>query len=253
MNGQRIAVIGATQVLDDELISAWTAGPGKPGLASAKDVPRLVRAVRQARATSDTVVVFLHWGVELAAVPVAGPAHPRQAARRRGRGRRRRGHAHRVQGAGRMGSALVDYGLGNFVWYGTSELSTRTGVLVVTVDGRRVLGYRWVPARIVDGTPRPLPGSERAPRARVVEVAARLHRPEPYGPGLHLAGRGPLAQLVEQGTLNPKVEGSNPSRPIRGMPANTGVRTTPSYPTSRSVTRSRCQSAARTRSGSSTM
>src|SRR4030095_7715090 len=27
---------------------------------------------------------------------------------------------------------------------------------------------------------------------------------------------GPLAQLVEQGTLNPKVEGSNPSRPIRG-------------------------------------
>ena len=26
---------------------------------------------------------------------------------------------------------------------------------------------------------------------------------------------GPLAQLVEQGTLNPKVEGSNPSRPIR--------------------------------------
>src|SRR5437763_11821624 len=29
-----------------------------------------------------------------------------------------------------------------------------------------------------------------------------------------LANRGPLAQLVEQGTLNPKVEGSNPSRPI---------------------------------------
>src|SRR5438132_13084239 len=25
---------------------------------------------------------------------------------------------------------------------------------------------------------------------------------------------GPLAQLVEQGTLNPKVEGSNPSRPM---------------------------------------
>jgi hypothetical protein len=65
VNGQRIAVLGATQVLDDHLISAWTAGPGKPGLASAKDVPRLLRAVRQARATSDTVVVFLHWGVEL--------------------------------------------------------------------------------------------------------------------------------------------------------------------------------------------
>jgi poly-gamma-glutamate synthesis protein (capsule biosynthesis protein) len=60
-----------------------------------------------------------------------------------------------------MGSALVGYGLGNFVWYGTSELSTQTGVLLVTVDGRKVLRYRWEPARIVDGTPRPLSGSER--------------------------------------------------------------------------------------------
>ena len=31
----------------------------------------------------------------------------------------------------------------------------------MTVDGRRVLSYRWVPARIVDGVPRPLAGSER--------------------------------------------------------------------------------------------
>src|SRR4029079_18647747 len=69
VNGQRIAVIGATQVLDDELISAWTAGPHKPGLASAKDVPRLLEEVRAARRTSDTVVVFLHWGVELAQCP----------------------------------------------------------------------------------------------------------------------------------------------------------------------------------------
>jgi hypothetical protein len=32
---------------------------------------------------------------------------------------------------------------------------------------------------------------------------------------LYSPADGPLAQLVEQGTLNPKVEGSNPSRPIR--------------------------------------
>ncbi len=69
VNGQRIAVLGATQVLDDHLISAWTAGPGKPGLASAKDVPRLVEEVRRARRSSDTVVVFLHWGVEAERCP----------------------------------------------------------------------------------------------------------------------------------------------------------------------------------------
>ena len=71
------------------------------------------------------------------------------------------GHAHRLLGAGRMGNALVGYGLGNFVWYGTSNLSTQSGVLFVTVTGHRVNGYRWVPARIVDGVPHPLAGSER--------------------------------------------------------------------------------------------
>lgn len=161
IGGQRVAVIGATQVLDDALISAWTAGPGKAGLASAKDVPRLLRAVRTARRTSDTVVVFLHWGIELQRCP---SGDQRTLAKRlvgAGADVVVGGHAHRVQGAGRLGKALVGYGLGNFVWYGTSELSTQTGALLVTVDGRKVLRYSWEPARIVDGTPRPLKGAAR--------------------------------------------------------------------------------------------
>ena len=160
VNGQRIAVIGATQVLDDELISTWTAGPGKPGLASAKNVPRLLRAVRAARKTSDTVVVFLHWGVELEQCPSADQRQLAKQLVAAGADVVVGGHAHRVQGAGRLGRAVVGYGLGNFAWYGTSELSTQTGVLLVTVDGRRVVSYRWAPARIVDGVPRPLSGVE---------------------------------------------------------------------------------------------
>jgi poly-gamma-glutamate synthesis protein (capsule biosynthesis protein) len=161
VNGQRIAVIGATQVLDDHLISAWTAGPGKPGLASAKDVPRLLRAVRAARATSDTVVVYLHWGIELEQCPSSAQRTLAKQLVGAGADVVVGGHAHRLQGAGRLGRALVGYGLGNFVWYGTSELSTQTGVLLVTVDGRKVLRYSWEPARIVSGTPRPLSGAER--------------------------------------------------------------------------------------------
>ena len=161
INGQRIAVIGATQVLDDHLISTWTAGPGKPGLASAKDVPRLVQEVRAARRTSDTVVVYLHWGIELEQCPSSDQRTLARQLVAAGADVVVGGHAHRLQGAGRLGKALVGYGLGNFVWYGTSELSTQTGVLLVTVDGRRVLGYRWAPARIVDGVPHPLEGAER--------------------------------------------------------------------------------------------
>jgi poly-gamma-glutamate capsule biosynthesis protein CapA/YwtB (metallophosphatase superfamily) len=161
VRGQRIAVLAATQVLDDHLIDAWTAGPRKPGLASAKAVPRLLQEVRRARRTADTVVVFLHWGVELERCPT--PDQRTLARQLVGAGADIvvGGHAHRLLGAGRLGEALVGYGLGNFVWYGTSELSTQTGVLLVTATGRRIDEYRWVPARILNGVPRPLSGTER--------------------------------------------------------------------------------------------
>ena len=161
VDGQRIAVIGATQVLDDHLISEWTAGPGKPGLASAKDVPRLVEEVRRVRRSADTVVVFLHWGVEGERCPSRRQRALARTLVAAGADILVGGHSHTQQGAGRMGKALVGYGLGNFVWYGTSELSTRTGVLLVTATGRRIDEYRWVPARIVDGVPRPLTGTAR--------------------------------------------------------------------------------------------
>jgi poly-gamma-glutamate capsule biosynthesis protein CapA/YwtB (metallophosphatase superfamily) len=161
IKGRKIAVLGATQVIDDELISAWTAGPNKPGLASAKEVPRLLQEVRRARKTSDTVVVFLHWGVELEQCPTRDQRTLARQLVAAGADIVVGGHSHRLLGVGRMDKALVGYGLGNFVWYGTSKLSTRTGVLFVTVDGRNVLGYRWVPAHIVDGVPRPLTGSAR--------------------------------------------------------------------------------------------
>jgi len=161
VRGQRIAILGATQVLDDHLISSWTAGPGKPGLASAKEVPRLVAEVRRARKTSDTVVVYLHWGVELVACPTTDQRTLARQLVSAGADIVVGGHAHRLLGAGKMGKAFVGYGLGNFVWYGTSELSTQTGVLFVTATGRRIDSYRWDPARIVDGVPRPLSGAER--------------------------------------------------------------------------------------------
>jgi poly-gamma-glutamate synthesis protein (capsule biosynthesis protein) len=161
VKGQRIAVIGATQVLDDHLISSWTAGPRKPGLASAKDVARLVQEVKRARKTSDTVVVFLHWGAEGEGCPSSRQRSLASALVLAGADIIVGGHAHRQQGAGRMREALVAYGLGNFVWYGTTAMSTRTGVLKVTATGRRVDGYEWVPARISDGVPRPLAGQAR--------------------------------------------------------------------------------------------
>ncbi|KQC40254.1 poly-gamma-glutamate biosynthesis protein [Frankia sp. ACN1ag] len=161
VKGQRIAVIGATQVLDDQLIAAWTAGPHKPGLASAKEVDKLVAAVRGARARADTVVVFLHWGVEQQQCPsdTQRSLVPRLAAA--GADVVVGSHAHVLLGAGWTSDGVyVDYGLGNFVFYssGTGR-NTESGVLRLTVAGRAVTDATWVPARIVGGAPRPLSGA----------------------------------------------------------------------------------------------
>ncbi len=162
VKGQRIAIVGATQVLDDHLVSAWTAGPGKIGLASAKDEPRLLRAVREARRTSDTVVVFLHWGLELSSCPTSSQTSLARKLARAGADLVVGSHAHVLVGGGMLRGALVAYGLGNFVFYAAREATTRSGVLRVTVTGRRIDSYRWRPARISGGIPYPLSGDERA-------------------------------------------------------------------------------------------
>jgi poly-gamma-glutamate synthesis protein (capsule biosynthesis protein) len=160
VKGQRIAVIAATQVLDGNLIAAWTATADHAGMASAKRVDRLLAEVRAVRATSDTVVVFLHWGIETHTCPSGDQQGLAQALVDAGADIVVGGHAHRVQGGGRLGDAVVHYGLGNFLFKENSTEGARTGVFEVTVTGRRVDGYRWVPGRISGSVPRPLAGAE---------------------------------------------------------------------------------------------
>jgi hypothetical protein len=56
----------------------------------------------------------------------------------------------------------VHYGLGNFLFKENSAEGARTGVFEVTVTGRRVDSYRWIPGRISDSQPAPLAGKEAA-------------------------------------------------------------------------------------------
>jgi poly-gamma-glutamate capsule biosynthesis protein CapA/YwtB (metallophosphatase superfamily) len=160
VRGQRIAVIGATQVLDSNLITAWTATDTQPGLASAKDVDRLLEEVRAARQVADTVVVFLHWGTEKQTCPNERQTGLAPQLVEAGADIVVGSHAHRVLGGGRLGDAVVHYGLGNFVFYTSGGPGAESGVFLVTATGRRIDSYRWVPARIEGGLPHPLEGAE---------------------------------------------------------------------------------------------
>jgi hypothetical protein len=159
VRGVRVAVIGATQVLDDNVLVEWTATPTHPGLASAKMIGPMLDAVRAARATTDVLVVYLHWGVEGATCPTPVQQTLARQLVDAGADIVVGGHSHRVEGAGRLGPGYVSYGLGNFVFYNESGESGVSGVLELTVSGRHVDQARWVPAAIRSGVPRPLGGS----------------------------------------------------------------------------------------------
>lgn len=157
IGGTTVAVIAATQVLEGDRIADTTAGPDRPGLASAKRVDRLVAEVDAAGEAADTVVVYLHWGTEGEACPTASQRELAAALVDAGADIVVGSGARRVLGAGRDGGSLVGYGVGAFLGGADDE---DAGVLLVQVDGGRVQGHEWRPARLVSGVAQPRSSDE---------------------------------------------------------------------------------------------
>jgi len=162
VHGQRVAVIAATQVMDEELVASWTATATNPGLASAKRVDALVGAVQRSRATADMVVVFLHWGIERNDCPSTNQQTLAQQLVDAGADIIIGGHAHRLQGGGMLGNAFVGYGLGNFDFPAVGAGAERTGVIRVTITGRHIDKYEFVPGVIKNAVATPLAGDDAA-------------------------------------------------------------------------------------------
>lgn len=162
VKGNRLAVVGATQVLDEHLIAPWTATDTKGGLASAKVVPRMLQAVRDARKGADAVIVHLHWGAEMQACPL--PRQQELAKQLIGAGADVvvGGHAHVPLGGGYLQGKYVHYGLGNFVFYSAGGATANSGVLQLRLEGRKVTKAVWKPARISGGLPQLLSGTSAA-------------------------------------------------------------------------------------------
>lgn len=165
VNGRRIAIIGATQVLDSFAIDAWNPTRDRPGLASAKDenngVDRLLAAVRRAGRANHTVVVMLHWGEELRQCPLERQQTLAAELRAAGADVIVGGHAHRLGPGGFMDDAVVHYGLGNLVFYVSEGPGTISGALHVTIAVDDTPRIAWRPAVLAGGIATPVTGGER--------------------------------------------------------------------------------------------
>jgi poly-gamma-glutamate synthesis protein (capsule biosynthesis protein) len=148
VNGQRIAIVDATQVIDADLIGSWTATANQGGVASALRVDRLIQEVADARRNADTVVVFLHWGTEGEYCPDADQETLARQLVDAGADVIVGTNAHRVQGGGYMGDSFVEYGLGNLQYKAGAIEAREGGMLSVTVTGRRIDQVVWHPISI---------------------------------------------------------------------------------------------------------
>ena len=162
VSGQRITIIAATQVIAANLVSTWTATSSQGGVASALNPTKLVRAVQAARRTSDTVVVYLHWGTETVACPNPQQEPLAEQLVKAGADIVVGTGAHVLLGGGYLGEAYVDYGLGNFAFYDDTAPETDSGSLLVTAVGRHIVSATFRPATIVAGLPQPLSGTPAA-------------------------------------------------------------------------------------------
>ncbi|MFI8456168.1 CapA family protein [Kitasatospora sp. NPDC085464] len=165
VRGVKVAVVAASQV-EDLTNQKWRAGANKPGIASALDVPALVKAVEGAKQQAPVVLVYLHWGEEGKACPTAAQTTIAKKLATAGATAVVGTHAHTMVGSGMLGNTYVGYGFGNFLWYGTSDYpnSNETGVttLTLTADGK-VTGEAFAPAAIDDkGIPEPVTGAAAA-------------------------------------------------------------------------------------------
>ncbi|HSK95231.1 MAG TPA: CapA family protein, partial [Euzebyales bacterium] len=164
IHGRRVAVLSATQVLDDIATTAWIARPDRAGLASAKPegngLPRLLDAVRAAASTADTVVVMLHWGREPQQCPAADQRRLAAQVRAAGADVIVGGNAHRLAGGGYAGDTVVGYGLGNLVYPAGSGPATTSGVLTVTIAPDDRTSVAWRPAVLRDGVATAVEGAD---------------------------------------------------------------------------------------------
>lgn len=151
IDGWSVAVLGIDEVLDpiDEV-----AGPDKPGTAAGHDFALALQAVRDAAASSDLVVVTIHWGIELDARPRGFQVEQAHRMIDAGADVIFGSHPHRLQPVETYRGRPIFYSLGNLVWPRVSAASSSTAIaeVVVTPDGA-VRGH-LIPVEIVsDGHP----------------------------------------------------------------------------------------------------
>jgi poly-gamma-glutamate synthesis protein (capsule biosynthesis protein) len=151
VKGWRIGLVGVGEVTDPDY---QVADGNEIGTAVGHDFPRALRAIREASANADLVIVVIHWGVELDTQPRDYQVDEAHRMIDAGADVIFGHHAHRLQPMDTYEGKPIFYSLGNFVWPHFSSEGSTTAVAEVVVKPNGTVKGRLLPAYIVsDGHP----------------------------------------------------------------------------------------------------
>ena len=148
VGGLRIAVFAYSDVRP----AGFDAGLASPGAAPA-DLTAIRSDIGRAHRRGEKVVVYFHWGTELATTPDSRQHVFARAALEAGATVVLGSHPHVLQPIERRKNRLLAWSLGNFVFAARSPGTTTTGVLTLGLDTHGVRWNELVPAKIAGVRP----------------------------------------------------------------------------------------------------
>lgn len=142
INDMKIAFIAATQIERNDYPDTKGATDSSAGVFRCMDSANLIETIKEAKANSDFVIVYLHWGTEnVAAIDWLQEKQAPEVAEA-GADLIIGDHPHCLQPIGVVHGVPVIYSLGNF-WFNSKTIDTGMVKVVLTEDGLQ--SYQFIP------------------------------------------------------------------------------------------------------------
>ena len=217
-----VAFVGVSMIVP----WGFSAGPGSPGIASARPPSRVTETVGDAAGVADVVIALVHWGVERTTCPSRDQRVFAQELLDAGADAVIGHHPHVLQPVEFIDGGLVAYSLGNFVWHPRWGITGETGVLQIDFDADEIVGWMFHPHLLnEDGAPAPV--AEGGRHDRIVDIiAGNCARHQPPPPSTTTTTEATTATTEETTTT------TEPTTTTTGSTATTTETTTTAAPTS---------------------
>lgn len=134
INGQKLAFVAATQIEKSTLYTK-EATENSAGVLRTANPARVVEEIKKAKAVSDYVIVYVHWGTEGMLYAQEDQKALAESYVQAGADAIIGGHAHRMQGVYYVSGVPVVSSMGNF-WFSTGALYTTIAQLKISSEGK---------------------------------------------------------------------------------------------------------------------